>query len=124
MNPFFTQEIEIIGISSIKKIIYPCEVATHLENGLQYIRERMPDNVKRFFKKFEKDIRYATTYFNEFNKVTFVVILCINTERQQTIRYNNLITISTVLLVAIWRLMIYLQKSIYIDGPRHGMIMI
>lgn len=61
----FTQgEIDVIGISSVKKIVYLCEVATHLETGLQYVRERRPDNIKRFVKKFEKDIRYATTYFS------------------------------------------------------------
>ena len=52
---FVPGEIDVIGINTAKKTVYICEVATHL-GGLQYVKERHPDNVERFVKKFEKDI--------------------------------------------------------------------
>ena len=67
-------EIDVVGINTAKKTAYICEVATHL-GGLQYVKERRPDNVERFVKKFEKDIEYARRYLPEFEKV-FVYLDC------------------------------------------------
>jgi hypothetical protein len=45
----FTQgETDVVGINTAKKTAYICEVATHLETGLQYVKERHPDNIERF----------------------------------------------------------------------------
>lgn len=43
----FTQgEIDVIGINSSKKIVYICEVVTHLETGVLYVgKDNRPDNV-------------------------------------------------------------------------------
>ncbi|MDR1678482.1 MAG: hypothetical protein LBR81_01765 [Prevotellaceae bacterium] len=56
-------EIDVVGINSSKKQIYICEVATHLETGLQYTKDKRPDNVNRFKAKFEKNIDYANRNF-------------------------------------------------------------
>lgn len=44
------------------------EVATHLITGLQYVRNKRPDNVDRFVKKFTKNIEYAERYFGDHEK--------------------------------------------------------
>lgn len=56
-------EIDVVGINSKEKKIFLCEVAVHLETGLQYTKNNRPDNVERFTKKFEKDIQYAKDNF-------------------------------------------------------------
>ena len=42
---FVQGEIDVIGINTAKKTVYICEVATHLETGLQYVKDNRPDNV-------------------------------------------------------------------------------
>ena len=58
-------EIDVIGINANKKELYVCEVAVHLETGLQYVNPstKTPDNVNRFLKKFEKNKQYAENNF-------------------------------------------------------------
>jgi len=56
-------EIDVIGYRADERTVYICEVATHLEIGLQYTKNGRPDNVDRLFKKFEKDMRYAMDYW-------------------------------------------------------------
>jgi hypothetical protein len=56
-------EIDVVGIKGKNKEIFLCEVAAHLETGLQYTKNARPDNVDRFKKKFSKDIEYAMNYF-------------------------------------------------------------
>jgi len=48
--------------------VYVCEVATHLVTGLQYVKNKQPDNVDRFVKKFSKNIEYANKYFADYEK--------------------------------------------------------
>jgi len=69
---FVQGEIDVVGIDSIKKKVYICEVATHLETGLQYTKKGSPDNVIRFIKKFEKNIKYAKMNFNGY-EVSFML---------------------------------------------------
>lgn len=59
-------EIDVVGIDSVNNKVYICEVATHLETGLQYVKNNRPDNVKRFISKFEKNIEYAKLHFKEY----------------------------------------------------------
>lgn len=59
-------EIDVVGINPKDKIVYICEVATHLVTGLQYVKDRRPDHVARFTKKFCKNIEYARTYFSDY----------------------------------------------------------
>ena len=56
-------EIDVVEIDSAQKQIYICEVATHLETGLQYVTNNRPDNIERFKSKFAKDIEYAKDNF-------------------------------------------------------------
>jgi hypothetical protein len=67
-TPDVQGEIDVVGINPKNKIIYICEVATHLVTGLQYVKDRQPDNVNRFTKKFRKNIQYANKYFSEYEK--------------------------------------------------------
>ena len=63
---FAQGEIDVVGINSDKKIAYICEVTTHLELGLQYVKDNRPDNVGRLVKKFKKDIEYARKFLPNF----------------------------------------------------------
>lgn len=67
-TPDVQGEIDVVGINPKHKIVYICEVATHLVTGLQYVKERHPDNVSRFTKKFRKNIQYANKYFEGYEK--------------------------------------------------------
>lgn len=62
-------EIDVVGIHSADKVVYICEVATHLETGLRYVKDGKPDNVNRFKAKFEKNITYAKDNFKDFKHV-------------------------------------------------------
>jgi Holliday junction resolvase-like predicted endonuclease len=68
-TPDVQGEIDVIGINIRERTLYVCEVAIHLITGLQYVKERRPDNVDRLLKKFEKDIEYANKYFSDFTRV-------------------------------------------------------
>ncbi len=61
---FVQGEIDVVAINSNTKEIFVCEVATHLETGLQYTKNGRPDNVNRFKEKFKKNIQYVTKNFN------------------------------------------------------------
>jgi len=65
-NPDIQGEIDVIGINLQNKILYVCEVAVHTY-GLQYVKDKRPDDYNRFMAKIEKDITYAKKYFPEFN---------------------------------------------------------
>ncbi|MDH5731102.1 MAG: hypothetical protein OEZ58_19130 [Gammaproteobacteria bacterium] len=67
-TPDIQGEIDVVGIDIEHKIVYVCEVATHLITGLQYVKEKRPDNVNRFVKKFSKNIDYANKYFSDYEK--------------------------------------------------------
>jgi Holliday junction resolvase-like predicted endonuclease len=61
-------EIDVIGINIKEKIIYFCEVATHL-GGLQYVnkKDNKSNNKQKLIDKFEKDIKYSEN-FGKMNK--------------------------------------------------------
>ena len=59
-------EIDVVGINAKDKIVYVCEVATHLITGLQYVKNKQPENVARFLRKFRKNIDYAKKYFSDY----------------------------------------------------------
>ncbi len=60
-TPDVQGEIDVVGINPKNKVVYICEVATHLVTGLQYVKERQPDNVERFTKKFRKIFNMPTS---------------------------------------------------------------
>ena len=96
INTKFTQgEIDVVGINYEKKNVYICEVATHLETGLQYTKERRPDNINRFVRKFEKDIKYGEKYLAEFTKVYMLWSPIVKTGREGS-KYNQLNDIKSI----------------------------
>jgi len=67
-TPDVQGEIDVVGINPKDKIVYICEVATHLITGLQYVKNQQPENVERFTRKFRKNIHYANKYFEDYEK--------------------------------------------------------
>lgn len=67
-TPDVQGEIDVVGINPKDKIVYICEVATHLVTGLQYVKNQQPENVERFTRKFRKNILYANKYFDGYEK--------------------------------------------------------
>ena len=62
-------EIDVIGIDMANRKLYVCEVAVHLVTGLQYVKNKRPDNIARFISKFTKDIQYARTALPDYQHV-------------------------------------------------------
>lgn len=56
-------EIDVLGINLKKKEVYFCEVAIHLTTGLQYVKDKRPNNVNKLTEKLTKNIAYANAYF-------------------------------------------------------------
>jgi len=81
-------EIDVIGINTRERIIYVCEAAVHLITGLQYVKERRPDNIARFLKKFEKDIEYARKYFGDYRQVFMLWSPIVKNQRDGA-KYNQ-----------------------------------
>ncbi|MDT8448435.1 MAG: hypothetical protein RRB13_16205 [bacterium] len=82
-------EIDVVGINLESRTVYACEVAIHLETGLQYVKERQPDNVNRFVAKFGKDIRYIRKAFPEAEGYKHVVMLWTPIVRNSPNAKNN-----------------------------------
>lgn len=59
-------EIDVVGINLQEKRVYVCEVAVHLTTGLQYVKEKRPNNVRKLFEKFSRDIEYTRKYLAEY----------------------------------------------------------
>ena len=59
-------EIDVLGIDIKEKTLYVCEVAVHVQ-GLQYVKDRSPDNINRFTAKFRKNAEYAQSRFGNYN---------------------------------------------------------
>lgn len=67
-TPDVQGEIDVVGINPKDNIVYICEVATHLVTGLQYVKNKQPENVARSTRKFRKNIEYANKYFVGYEK--------------------------------------------------------
>lgn len=61
-------EIDVVGINLKEKQVYICEVAIHLTTGLQYVKDKRPNNVQKLTDKFSRDIEYANKYLSEYNR--------------------------------------------------------
>ncbi|MBL0122078.1 MAG: hypothetical protein IPP88_04890 [Betaproteobacteria bacterium] len=59
-------EIDVVGISLAGPKLYVCEVAIHLSTGLQYTKEKRPNNIQKLTEKFSKDIEYARARFKDY----------------------------------------------------------
>ena len=81
-------EIDVIGIDLSNRILYVCEVAVHLATGLQYVKNKRPDNVDRFVKKFTKDINYARQKFSDYQHVFMLWSPIVKMQTNE--RYNQM----------------------------------
>jgi len=88
-TPDVQGEIDVIGINIRERTICICEVAIHLITGLQYVKDKRPDNVKRFLMKFNKDIAYARKYFQDFKQI-FMLWSPIVKNQGDGAKYNQL----------------------------------
>ena len=61
-------EIDVVGINLKGRKVYICEVAIHLSTGLQYTKDKRPNNVNKLTEKFARDIDYANKYFADYEK--------------------------------------------------------
>jgi Holliday junction resolvase-like predicted endonuclease len=61
-------EIDVIGINLKKNTVYIAEVAVHLTTGLQYVKDKRPNNIQKLTEKFARDIKYAETYFPTYER--------------------------------------------------------
>jgi hypothetical protein len=59
-------EIDVVGINLKERKVYICEVAIHLTTGLQYTKDKRPNNVNKLVEKFSRDIAYAKKYLGEY----------------------------------------------------------
>lgn len=59
-------EIDVVGISLAEGKVYVCEVAVHLTTGLQYVKDKRPNNVNKLVEKFSRDIAYARKYLGQY----------------------------------------------------------
>lgn len=62
-------EIDVIGVDIENKKIYMCEVAIHLETGLQYTKDRHPNNINKFIEKFRRCSNYANDYWKGYTHI-------------------------------------------------------
>lgn len=61
-------EIDVVGLNLAKRQVYICEVAIHLTTGLQYVKNKRPNNVQKLTDKFSKDIEYARKYLDGYDQ--------------------------------------------------------
>lgn len=61
-------EIDVVGINLRERKVYLCEVAVHLTIGLQYVKNKQPNNVEKMIEKFERNIVFANSNFPDYEK--------------------------------------------------------
>lgn len=61
-------EIDVVGINLKERKVYIAEVAIHLTLGLQYVKDKRPNNVAKLTEKFSRDIEYAEKYFADYDR--------------------------------------------------------
>ena len=61
-------EIGVVGINLAERKVYVCEVAIHLTTGLQYVKDKRPNNVNKLVEKFTRDIAYARKYLGDYER--------------------------------------------------------
>ncbi|PNG50403.1 MULTISPECIES: hypothetical protein [unclassified Variovorax] len=82
-------EIDVVGINLKERKVYVCEVAVHLTTGLQYVKDKRPNNVNKLVEKFSRDIAYARKYLGEYEH-HFMLWSPIVKDSQGDPRYNQL----------------------------------
>lgn len=82
-------EIDVVGINLKERRVYVCEVAIHLTTGLQYVRDKRPNNVNKLVEKFTRDIAYAKKYLADYEHV-FMLWSPVVKDSQGNPLYNQL----------------------------------
>ena len=67
-TPDVQGEIDVVGINLKERKVFICEVAIHLQTGLQYTKDKRPNNVQKLTEKFSRDIEYAEKYFPDYER--------------------------------------------------------
>ena len=93
---FVQGEIDVVGINTAENRVYICEVATHLETGLQYTKNSNPDNINRFIDKFEKNIKYAKKNFKDYDCQFMLWSPIIKIPKKEGSKINQLSDIETI----------------------------
>ncbi|MDM0119013.1 hypothetical protein [Variovorax arabinosiphilus] len=82
-------EIDVVAINLKERKVYVCEVAVHLTTGLQYVRDKRPNNVKKLVEKFVRDIDYARQYLADYEH-HFMLWSPVVKDSQGKAEYNQL----------------------------------
>ena len=61
-------EIDVVGINLEEKRLYVCEVAIHLTTGLQYTKDKRPNNILKLTEKLSRDITYSEANFPSYKR--------------------------------------------------------
>jgi hypothetical protein len=88
-------EVDVIGLNMKERTVYACEVAIHLITGLQYTKEKRPDNVPRLTAKFRKDIQYLRTAFPEYQHVLMLWSPIVKNQRDGS-KYNQMADVQQI----------------------------
>jgi len=59
-------EIDVVGLNLKMRKVYVCEVAIHLTTGLQYVKNKRPNNIQKLTEKFSRDIEYVRKYLDKY----------------------------------------------------------
>lgn len=88
-------EIDVVGINLKEKRVYVCEVAVHLTTGLQYVKEKRPNNIQKLTEKFSRDIEYTQKYLSEY-EAHYMLWSPIVKDSQGLPLYNQLLHLANV----------------------------
>lgn len=88
-------EIDVIGVNSLEKKVYICEVAVHLITGLQYTKNNTPNNTNKLIEKFKRDIEYANKRFEQYEKVFMLWSPIVKNQKAKS-KHNQLESINRV----------------------------
>jgi hypothetical protein len=78
-------EIDVVGIDLERRQLFVCEVAIHLATGLQYVKNKRPNNISKLTQKFSRDIEYANRFFPEYEKHFMLWSPIVKTSRPKSI---------------------------------------
>lgn len=88
-------EIDVVGINLKEKKVYVCEVAIHLTTGLQYVKDKRPNNINKLTEKFLRDIDYAKKYFSDYDK-HFMLWSPVVKGRREESQYDQLVHLKAI----------------------------
>lgn len=89
-------EIDVVGISLKENKVYVCEVAIHLTTGLQYVKDKRPNNINKLTEKFSRDIDYANKYFPDYEKHFMLWSPVVKGGKKADSLYNQMIHCDTI----------------------------